>query len=64
MLSKKLFGYNHYKHYYEGILKNYNGLKLGSNVILLDAEGLNEVLKIFRYFKVAVKIVRVFQYKD
>jgi predicted nucleotidyltransferase len=62
MLSKKLFGYKHYKHYYEGILKNYNAQKLGSNVIILDADGLNEVLKVFRHFNVAVKISRVFEY--
>lgn len=64
MLNKKLFGYNYYGKKYKGILEIYNGKKLGSNVILIPSEQLNLCLKIFRNFKVPVKIKRVFEYKE
>jgi len=63
MLNKKLFGYKHYKYSYDGILKNYNSVKLGSNVVLVDSVGLIEILKVFKHFRVAVKINRVFEYE-
>ncbi len=64
MLNKKLFGYKHYEHYYKGILEKYEGKKLGSNVIILNVEGLNELLKAFKHFKAPVKILRVFEYQE
>src|SRR3989338_6356007 len=62
MLNKKIYGYNHYGKLYNGILGKYNGKKIGSNVIILDVEWLNEAIKIFRQYKVSVKILRVFEY--
>ena len=63
MLNKKLFGYKHYKRYYKGILEQYQGEKLGANVILIPTEHLNSFLKIFHSFKIPVKISRVFKYE-
>ena len=52
MLNKNLFGYNYY-----------GGRKLGGNVIEVPAEHLNLFVKLFHKFKVAVKIMRVFEYE-
>jgi len=64
MLNKKLLGYNHYGKKYKGFLETYNGIKLGSNVILISVEQLNLFLKEFRKFKVKVRIKRIFEYED
>ncbi len=63
MLNKKLFGFDYYKKHYNGLIKTYNGEKLGSNVIKIPAEYLNLFLKEFYKFKIAVKINMVFEYK-
>ncbi len=62
MLNKKLFGYVHYGKRYLGLLEKFKGVKIGTNVIMVDAEHLNIFLKVFRYFKIGVKIRRVFEY--
>lgn len=64
MLNKKIFGYNYYGRLYKGMLGEYGGKKLGSNVIVVPAEDLNLFVKLFHNFKVAVKIIRVFEYED
>lgn len=60
MLNKNLFGYSHYGKKYSGLVEKYNGKKIGANVLLINLENLNVFLKLFRGFKVAVKIQRVF----
>lgn len=64
MLNKKIFGYNYYGKRYEGMLQTYEGRKIGTNVIAVPAEHLNAFLQLFRKFKVAVKISRVFEYES
>ncbi|MBU0959336.1 MAG: nucleotidyltransferase domain-containing protein [Nanoarchaeota archaeon] len=64
MLNKKLIGYNYYGRKYKGMLEIYEGNKLGSNVISIPSEHLNLFLKEFHKFKVNVKIIRVFEYKE
>jgi len=64
MLNKKIFGYNYYGKKYKGLLEAYNGTKIGSNVIMLPIEHFREVLKVFKKFKVDVKIYRIFEYED
>ncbi|MBI2628687.1 nucleotidyltransferase domain-containing protein [Candidatus Pacearchaeota archaeon] len=61
-LNKKIFGYNYYGKRYDGLIQKFNGRKLGSNVIIIPAEEINSFLKIFRDFKVAVAIHRIFEY--
>lgn len=62
MLNRKIFGYNYYGKFYKGIIERYNGKKLGANVVMIDIEGLNSIVKIFKNFKTAAKILRVFEY--
>jgi len=62
MLNKKIFGYNYYGKRYKGALEKYEGRKIGSNVIIINTEFLNLFLKIFHGFKIAVKLMRIFEY--
>lgn len=62
MLSKRIFGYVHYGKRYFGLLEKFKGIKMGANVLLVDAEHLNAFLEAFRSFKVGVRIRRVFEY--
>lgn len=62
MLNKKIFGYNYYGKKYLGLLEKHGGIKLGSNVIMIDSENIKLFLEAFHNFKIAVKIARVFEY--
>jgi len=53
--------FNHYGRKYKGLLEEYNGKKLGANVIMFDAEHLNEFIRIFKKFKVSAQIIKVFE---
>ena len=64
MLNKKLFGFKHYKRYYQGFIENYNGAKLGTNVISIDIEHLNLLLKLMHNFKAKTRIIRIFEYSQ
>ena len=64
MLNKKIFGYKHYKRYYAGLLEQYEGRKLGTNVILIPTENINSFTKEFHKFKVPVRILRIFEYEE
>lgn len=64
MLNKKIFGYNYYGKKYKGALEKYEGRKIGSNVIIINVEFLNLFLKIFHNFKIAVKLMRVFEVEE
>jgi len=64
MLNKKIFGFNHYKHHYLGLIEKYQGIKLGANVILVNTENLNLFLKTFHKFKAKTRIIRVFEYQE
>jgi len=61
LFNKKIFGYKHRDKFYQGVLDIYQGKKLSKGSIMFDAKYLNEVLKIFRKFKVKVKINKVSQ---
>jgi len=63
MINKSIFGYKHYQRTYEGILRKYQGSKLGSNAILIPSEHLTMFLKSFHKHKVPVKIRKVFEYE-
>ena len=64
LLSKKIFGYNHYGKFYNGMLQKYNGKLLGSGVISIPTEHANLFIKLFRTFKISVKIIKVFKYTE
>ena len=62
MLSRKIFGFKYYKFNYPGLLEKHGGIKLGTNVILINTEDLNFFLKEFRLYKVKARILSVFEY--
>ncbi|MBU0906835.1 MAG: nucleotidyltransferase domain-containing protein [Nanoarchaeota archaeon] len=64
MLNKKLFGSAHKKRFYQGMVSQHEGVKIGSNVILVPIESLNIFLKLFRSAKIQVKIHRLFLYDN
>jgi len=64
LLSKKIFGYNYYGKFYNGMLQKYNGKLLGSGVISIPTEHANLFIKLFRTFKINVKIIKVFKYSE
>ena len=59
LLNKKIFGYKHKGKFYPGILNIYKGEKLSKGTIMFDAKYSQEVLKVFRKFKIKVKINKV-----
>lgn len=62
LFNKQLLGYNHYKKFYYGLLQKYSGEKLGKGSIAVPLEHSNEFLKLFRKYKVNVKIKKVWEY--
>ena len=62
MLNKKMFGYNYYGKFYNGLIQKFNSRKIGSNVIIIPIENINEFNKLFRKFKVSARISRIFEY--
>jgi len=56
LFNKKIFGYKYRGKHYSGILEIYNGRKLSKGTIMFDVKYINEILKIFRKFKINVKI--------
>jgi len=63
MLNKSLFGYNYYGKRYSGLIEKQNSEKIGSNVILISSKDINEFEKLFKRFRVTIKIRQVFEYK-
>jgi predicted nucleotidyltransferase len=63
MINKKIMGYTHYGKKYAGLLEKYSGIKIGANVILVPIEQLNLFVKVFRNFKIPVKIMRILEYE-
>ena len=63
MLNKRIYGYNHYGKKYLGLLEKNNGVKIGSNVIIINIEELSLFLKVFRKSKIPIKILRIFEYE-
>ena len=64
MFNKKVFGYNYYGKFYNGLLQKYDGKKLGTNTIIVPIEHLNDFTKLFKEFKITLKIMRVFEYSQ
>lgn len=62
-LSKKIFGYKKKDKQYRGLLKRYNGVKIGSGSILVPLEHYSIFHKLFRKYLVKVKILKFIEYK-
>ena len=64
MLNKKVFGYNYYGKFYNGLIQKYDGKKLGANTLMVPIEYLSEFTKLFKEFKITLKIIRIFEYSQ
>jgi len=63
LFNKKIFGYKHRGKFYQGGLDIYNGEKLSKGSIMFETRYLQNILKIFRKFKIKVKINKVFVHR-
>jgi len=63
LFNKKIFGFKQKNKRYAGLLEIYNGEKLSKGTIMFDVKYSQEILKIFRKFKVKVKINKVLKYE-
>ncbi|MBI2579966.1 MAG: nucleotidyltransferase domain-containing protein [Candidatus Aenigmarchaeota archaeon] len=55
-INKQIFGYKHYRKKYSGLLEKYNGMKLAKGAIEIPIESYPAFMKIFRKYKISVKI--------
>lgn len=62
LLNKKIFGYVQKKKIYKGLLQQVNGEKLGKGCVVVPLEHSSFFLKVFREYKVDVKIRKVLDY--
>lgn len=62
LFNKQLLGYTYYQKFYLGLLQKYKGEKLGKGCIAVPLEHSTEFLKLFRKYKVNVKIKKVLEY--
>jgi len=62
MLNKKIFGYKHSGKNYKGLLEEYNGIRLGKGCIFVPLEHSNLFLKLFKAYRINVKIKKMFDY--
>ncbi|MBI2576286.1 nucleotidyltransferase domain-containing protein [Candidatus Woesearchaeota archaeon] len=62
MLNKKIFGYSHSGRRYEGLLEQFQGTKLSKGTIAVPVEHSNPFMKLFRDFKIPVRIRKVIDY--
>lgn len=62
-LHKKLFGYKKNNKIYEGILKKYNGIKIGGGSIIVPLEHQNIFHSLFKKLSINVKIIEFIEYK-
>lgn len=62
MFNKQIFGYKQKGKFYVGLLQKYNGERLGKGCIIIPLEHTNAFCKLFRRYKVNVKIKKVLEY--
>ena len=56
MINKHISGYTYYGKRYEGMLEKYGGSKLGKGAIEIPLESYAAFMKLFRKYRVPVKI--------
>lgn len=57
----KLYGFKIKDKYYEGLLKKYEGRKLGKSCIMLPVQYKEEIFKLLRKYEVRARVVEVFR---
>ena len=55
-INKQIFGYTHYGKKYRGLFQTYGGLKLGKGAIQIPIESYPVFIKLFRKYRIPVKI--------
>lgn len=61
-INKKIFGYTHRKKRYPGLLELYQSQRLGKGCIAVDLIHAQKVHRVFKDYKIAVKIKKVIVY--
>ena len=62
LLNKQLFGYKHRRRFYDGLLQKHSGERLGKGCIIVPLEYSTLFHKLFRKYKIAVKIKKILEY--
>ncbi|MEK6848713.1 MAG: hypothetical protein AABX65_03715 [Nanoarchaeota archaeon] len=62
LFNKKLLGFKQNGRFYEGILQKYMGERLGKGAIFVPLESSNVFHKLFKEYKISVKIKKVLDY--
>lgn len=62
LFNKQMCGYIQNKKFYNGLLQKYNGKRLGKGCIIVPLESSNFFLRLFRRYKITVKIKKIIDY--
>jgi predicted nucleotidyltransferase len=62
LFNKQLLGYKQKNKFYNGLIQKYNGERLGKGCIIVPLESSNLFHKLFKKYKIAVKIKKVVEY--
>jgi len=62
LFNKQLLGYKQNKKFYQGLIQKYNGKKLGKGCIAVPLEHSNILHKLFKKYRIPVKIKKVLEY--
>lgn len=62
LFNKQLFGYKQNKKFYLGLIQKYHGERIGKGCIITPLENSNIFHKLFKKYKINVKIKKVLEY--
>ena len=62
LFNKQLFGYNQNNKFYPGLLQKYNGTRLGKGCISIPIEHSINLHRLFKKYKITVKLKKVLEY--
>lgn len=62
LLSKRLFGYRKGKKSYDGLIKKYNGERIGKGILAVPSYNEKIFLKLFKDMKIKIKIKKILEY--
>lgn len=62
LFNKQLLGYKQKGRFYEGLIQRYSGERMGKGCILAPLEHATEFHKLFKKYKISVKIKKVVEY--
>ena len=62
LFNKQLLGYMHKKKFYNGLIQNYGGERLGKGCIVVPLDQAVVFHKLFKKYKISVKLKKVLEY--